>query len=637
MKGGASSAALGYPAKRRWRCLAAAVLFLVVLSMLVPLVFLLGLYNGFHSAGYTSDQQSSSSASSVDLGGDQGHSAIKVLNHSERDTSNHVYKVIRRLVPIPPTEVLRNHPNEENNGTIQIGSSGHGRPVSGQLKPPISQKLLPSKPNSSGGGAVVVHKHRSSDVDSLRLCELSFGSYCLWLDEHREDMKDFMVKKLKDKLFVARAYFPTIAKLPEQSELSRELRQNIQEFERILSESSTDTDLPPFIEKKLQKMEASIAKAKTFPVECSNVDKKLRQILDLTEDEANFHMKQSAFLYQLAVQTMPKSLHCLLMRLTVEYFKTSPHAEITRPEKYSDPSLQHYVILSKNVLASSVVINSTVLHARESGNLAFHVLTDAQNYFAMKLWFLRNTYKKAVVEVINIEDVNLDNEKTALLSFSLPVEFRVTFHQSVESPSETHLRTDYLSTFSHSHYLLPYIFPKLKRIVVLDDDVVVQRDLTELWSLKMGGKVVGAAQLCSVRFAQLSNLFGDDSFDRKSCPWMSGLNVIDLVKWRELELTKTYQDFVREVSRRWSSEAIALRANLLTFRDLIHPLDDSWVLSGLGHDYALDPQVIKHVAVLHYNGNLKPWLELGIPRYKPYWRRFFNREDSFLADCNVNS
>lgn len=119
------------------------------------------------------------------------------------------------------------------------------------------------------------------------------------------------------------------------------------------------------IGKKLQKMEASIAKAKSFPVDCNNVYKKLSQILDLTEDEANFHMKQSAFLYRLAVQTMPKSLHCLSMRLTVDYF-TSPSSDMEIPvsEKYSDPTLRHLVIFSRNVLASSVVINSTVMHAK---------------------------------------------------------------------------------------------------------------------------------------------------------------------------------------------------------------------------------------------------------------------------------
>lgn len=41
----------GVPAKRRWRGFVIAVLGLVILSMLVPLVFLLGLHNGFHSSG----------------------------------------------------------------------------------------------------------------------------------------------------------------------------------------------------------------------------------------------------------------------------------------------------------------------------------------------------------------------------------------------------------------------------------------------------------------------------------------------------------------------------------------------------------------------------------------------------------
>ena len=121
------------------------------------------------------------------------------------------------------------------------------------------------------------------------------------------------------------------------------------------------------IEKKSLNMEAAIVKAKSFPLDCNNVDKKLRQIYDMTEDEASFHMKQSAFLFQLAVQTMPKSLHCLSMQLTVEYFRTdSTNLELSQAEKYADPTLYHYIIFSKNILASSVVINSTVSHAKVS-------------------------------------------------------------------------------------------------------------------------------------------------------------------------------------------------------------------------------------------------------------------------------
>lgn len=68
------------------------------------------------------------------------------------------------------------------------------------------------------------------------MCELKFGSYCLWRQQHREKMKDFIVRKMKDQLYVARAYYPSIAKLPALDQFSQEMKQNIQEFERILSE-----------------------------------------------------------------------------------------------------------------------------------------------------------------------------------------------------------------------------------------------------------------------------------------------------------------------------------------------------------------------------------------------------------------
>jgi alpha-1,4-galacturonosyltransferase len=53
------------------------------------------------------------------------------------------------------------------------------------------------------------------------------------------------VKKLKDQLFVARSYYPSIAKLQGQEALTREIKQNIQDHERILSTSTLDADLPP--------------------------------------------------------------------------------------------------------------------------------------------------------------------------------------------------------------------------------------------------------------------------------------------------------------------------------------------------------------------------------------------------------
>ncbi|PNX93403.1 putative galacturonosyltransferase 7-like protein, partial [Trifolium pratense] len=332
----------GVPAKRRWRGFVIAVLGLVILSMLVPLVFLLGLHNGFHSPGYIYEQRNTPSTQKVIETFDRHD-----VSHNEDQSE----------------DVMKSYTRGDKNGTIKRGANeekhrGVKVPPKAVLQPPP-----PSNIPKVVRTEQVTHPKTSSADENGKSCELTYGSYCLWQQEHREVMKDAMVKKLKDQLFVARSYYPSIAKLPAQDKLSRELKQNIQELEHMLSESSTDADLPPHVETKSEKMEVAIAKAKSVPVVCDNVDKKLRQIYDLTEDEADFHMKQSAFLYKLNVLTMPKSFHCLALKLTVEYFKSS-HDEDADSEKFEDSSLHHYVIFSNNVLAASVVINSTVTHAK---------------------------------------------------------------------------------------------------------------------------------------------------------------------------------------------------------------------------------------------------------------------------------
>ncbi|KAK1355510.1 Hexosyltransferase [Heracleum sosnowskyi] len=624
MKGGGGGAS-SYTLPRRWRGPVIAVLALVFLSMLVPLVFMLGLFKSFHSSVFDSEPRPSDSKR---LRVYDQHVGVITKNYSQQAETKYVDQPVTVTVPTHPKDSKINSYKEAENKT-------HSSLVLTNISYP---RLETNNTNTRQSGRSEVAKNMEVITESEQLCEQKYGSYCLWRIEHKEKVKDFVVKRMKDQLYVARAYYPSIAKLPALDKLSLEMKQNIQEYERVLSETSIDIDLPSHMKKKLQKMDDVIARAKLYPVDCNNVDKKFRQLVDLTEDEANFHAKQSSFLYQLAVLTMPKSLHCLSMRLTVEYFKSpSLYMEQSLTEKYMNPELQHYVIFSNNILASSVVVNSTVIHAKESGNQVFHVLTDKQNYFAMKVWFFSNTFRDATVQVLNIEDIEMNTqEKGSLFPLSLPEEFRVSFHD-VSRPSMSQIVTDYMSSFSQSHYLLPKIFHTLKRVVVLDDDLVVQRDLSALWSLDMDGKVNGAVQFCSLRLGQIKYNVGKN-VDKNACAWLSGFNVIDLVRWRDQAVTETYQRLVQEQLDRDGGRlrAATVFSSFLTFQGMVHALDDTWVLPGLGHKYSLDLETVMNAAVLHFNGNRKPWLELGIPKYKAFWRKYLNREHRFLSDCNVN-
>jgi alpha-1,4-galacturonosyltransferase len=88
---------------------------------------------------------------------------------------------------------------------------------------------------------------------------------------------------------------------------------------------------------------------------------KLRAMIYNSEELVRAHQSESSFLEQVAVRTLPKGHHCLAMRLTSEYFSLDPK-ERQFPKRFSMlmDDFHHYAIFSDNVLASAVVINSTI-------------------------------------------------------------------------------------------------------------------------------------------------------------------------------------------------------------------------------------------------------------------------------------
>ncbi|XP_062181287.1 probable galacturonosyltransferase 7 isoform X1 [Phragmites australis] len=636
MKGPGPAAAAAPVGKRRWRCLAAAcaALALLFFSVVVPLAVLLGLHARFPSM-YLVDE----SAVSV-YDGSEGGSWEPIP--SEENDRLRVNDPVKELLPATSEEwtdtnasqpdiVIGSQPKlDELNGNISI----HSAPPIQQATTLESSSLL----NITDIDLKDNFKQGLPGDENGKSCQLEFGSYCRWSVEHKEVMKDSTVKRLKDQLFVARAYYPSIVKLEGMGKLSREMKQNIQDHERMLSDAISDTDLSKLHGVSMAKMDQTIAAAKLCAIECTNVEKKLRQLLDMTEDEAIFHVRQSAYLYRLGVQTLPKSLHCLSMRLTVDYFKSSADMEHSDTGKLENPAFRHYVIFSTNLLASSMTINSTVINSEESANMVFHLVTDAQNFYAFKNWFIRNSYRGATIGVLNFEDFQLKNlGHGEVEQLSPSEEFRVTSHSNALMLN-TPMRTEYISMFGHSLSLLPELFSNLKRVIVLEDDTIVQRDLSLLWNLDLKGKVIGAVQFCGIRFSQLRAYLLDFPYDSSSCIWMSGVSVIDLDKWREHDVTGIYHRILQKLQHdtEASWRAAALPGGLLAFKDLMHPIEGHWVHFGLGHDYGLTHGAIKRAAILHYNGNMKPWLELGIRRYRKYWKRYLPRDEPFMIDCNVN-
>jgi len=79
-----------------------------------------------------------------------------------------------------------------------------------------------------------------------------------------------------------------------------------------------------------------------------------------------------------------------------------------------------------------------------------------------------------------------------------------------------------------------------------------------------------------------------------------------------------------------------LPPGLITFYNLTQPLEKSWHVLGLGYNPAIEESEIESAAVIHWNGNMKPWLEIGMAKFKPYWSKFVKYNHPYLQQCNIN-
>ncbi|MBA0583427.1 hypothetical protein Gorai_014285 [Gossypium raimondii] len=369
-------------------------------------------------------------------------------------------------------------------------------------------------------------------------------------------------------------------------------------------------------------MEVLLAKANHAFTDCFEIAETLRAMANDTEEQVQVEKNEESYLIQLAGRTTPKGLHCLSIRLTTEYLLLQPEErQFPNQHKLQDLDFYHYAVFSDEILACAVVVNSTTASAKEPEKIVFHVVTDSLNLPAISMWFLLNPPGKATIDVQSIENFEwLSTEYSSALK-----------EQKSNDPR-------YTSALSHLRFYLADIFPALDKIVLFDHDVVVQRDLTGLWSVNLNGKVHAAVESCHESeasfhsmhlFMNILDQFSAKRLNASVCTWAFELHLICVSK-------AYFPGVLLQGLKRplWKTKSLPL--DWITFYNQTVALEKSWHAFGLGHNSGLSQGDIEHAAVIHYDGIMKPWLEIGIAEYKGYWSKHVQYDHPYLQECNIH-
>lgn len=247
-------------------------------------------------------------------------------------------------------------------------------------------------------------------------------------------------------------------------------------------------------------------------------------------------------------------------------------------------------------------------------------------------------------DVVKLTRQYIDKSKLKGIKYKI-LEFNPMVLKRKVKPDSS--RPELLHPLNFVRFYLPLLDINHKRLIYVDDDVIVQGDIKDLFDIKLKpGHAAAFASDCDLpdshemvrNIGMQTTYMGfldyrqqqvrDLGINPNDCSFNPGVFVADISEWRRQTITKELEKWMEENFKHniYSSSVaggVATPPMLIVFHDKYTTLEPLWHVRHLGYspDAYYSESYLRGAHLLHWNGPFKPWTYPAV--HSDLWEKWF--------------
>ncbi|XP_007561347.1 glycosyltransferase 8 domain-containing protein 1 isoform X1 [Poecilia formosa] len=259
----------------------------------------------------------------------------------------------------------------------------------------------------------------------------------------------------------------------------------------------------------------------------------------------------------------------------------------------------------------AVIVAMNSVSRNSKANVVFTIVTLNDTVDHLKAWISKTTLKNVKYKIVIFQPELLNgkiSKDPKMLEAAKPLTF--------------------------ARFYLPMYISGVEKAIYLDDDVVVQGDIQELYEINLKpGHAAAFSDDCDSASAKgivrgagnQNNYMGFLDFKKEAikklgmkantCSFNPGVIVANLTEWKNQNVTQQLEKWMERNSQEdlysnTLAESITTPPLLIVFYKRHSPINPMWHvrhlgITGAGNRYS--PQYVRTAKLLHWNGHYKPW------------------------------